>query len=159
MTRIPTPAFAFIRVARALLLVCCCYSNALFAEVLPADDDSENLYLARIQVHTTAELAGILLRAEELFNAEQLDTSEPIVFVLHGGEGRAFLRQSYAGNRDLVDLAAKLSALQVVDIRVCETWMGGQRIDARELQPFVDTVPFGPAEVERLRGERNYIYF
>lgn len=159
MTRISMPEFAFIRIARVLLLMCCCYSSALFAEVMLAAGDSENLYLARIQVHTTAELAGILQRAEALFNAEQLDTSEPIVFVLHGGEGRAFLRQSYASNKDLVDLAAKLSALKVVDIRVCETWMGGQRIDARQLQPFVDTVPYGPAEEKRLRGERNYIYF
>jgi intracellular sulfur oxidation DsrE/DsrF family protein len=159
MTRLSTPEFAFIRAARALLLVCCCYSGALYAEVMLAAGDSENLYLARIQVHTSAELAGILKRADVLFSAEQLDTSEPIVFVLHGGEGRAFLRQSYASNKDLVDLAAKLSALEVVDIRVCETWMGGQRIDASELQPFVDTVPYGPAEIKRLRGEQNYIYF
>ncbi len=155
MTRLSIPE----RAVRALLLVCCCYGGPLFAEVMPAAGDSENLYLARIQVHTSAELAGILKRADELFSTAQLDTSEPIVFVLHGGEGRAFLRQSYASNKALVDLAAKLSALEVVDIRVCETWMGGQRIDASELQPFVDTVPYGPAEVKRLRGEQNYIYF
>jgi len=159
MTRLSSSEHSLIRVARAILLMCCCYGGSLFAEAMLAAGDIENLYLARIQVHTSAELTGILKRADELFSAEQLDTSEPIVFVLHGAEGRAFLRQSYAGNKDLVDLAAKLSALEVVDIRVCETWMGGQRIEASELQPFVDTVPYGPAEVKRLRGEQNYIDF
>ncbi len=151
--------FPFIRLAWLVVLVLCCSGSPVFADVMRAAGEDDNHYLARIEVHTAAELLGILSRADQLFTTRQLDTAEPIVFVLHGAEGRAFLRQSYANNKTLVDLAAKLSALQVVDIRVCETWMGGQHIDSEQLQPFVETVPYGPAEVKRLRSDENYLYF
>ena len=58
-----------------------------------------------------------------------------------------------------MDLAARLSAFKVVDIKVCRTWMGGQRLDESQLPPFVATVPFGPAEEKRLMEEENYVYF
>jgi hypothetical protein len=141
----------------ALLLHCS--GSPVFADVMRAAGEDDKHYVARIEVHTAAELLGILSRADKLFSTRQLNTAEPIVFVLHGAEGQVFLRQSYANHKALVDLAAKLSALQVVDIRVCETWMGGQRIDIEQLQPFVDTVPYGPAEIKRLRGDENYLYF
>jgi hypothetical protein len=142
-----------------LILILNCCSSLAAAEIVPVDEKRAHRYLARIEVHTAAELSGILERTDELFNDQQLDNADPIVFVLHGAEGRVFLRQSYGDNKALVDLAARLSALRVVDIRVCQTWMGGYNIDASQLQPFVDTVPFGPAEVQRLRRDENYSYF
>jgi hypothetical protein len=151
--------FPFIRLAWVGVLLLCCWGSPVLADVMRAAEEDDKRYLAHIEVHTAAELLGILSRADQLFSTQQLDTAEPIVFVLHGAEGRAFLRQSYASNKTLVDLAAKLSALQVVDIRVCETWMGGRHIDVEQLQPFVDTVPYGPAEIKRLRGDENYVYF
>lgn len=129
------------------------------ADLMRADDRTDTRYLARIQVHSAAELEGILRRADELNSTRPLDPAEPVVFVLHGAEGKVFLRERYSQNKDLVDLAARLSALDVVDIRVCETWMGSQRIDAGQLQPFVHTVPYGPAEIERLRRDEEYVYF
>ena len=116
-------------------------------------------YVARIQVHTAAELAGVLQRADQLFQSGRLDSGGAVVFVLHGAEGKVFLRERYDKNKSLVDLAAKLSALGVVDIRVCERWLKGQRLDKSQLLPFVDTVPYGPAEIERLHAEEHYSYF
>jgi hypothetical protein len=124
-----------------------------------AQENSSPRYLAQIELHTAAELTGILQRADQLVDLRQLDTSEPVELVLHGAEGRAFLRQSYGDNKDLVDLARKLSASNVVNIRVCERWMGSEGIDAAQLKPFVDTVTFGPAEVKRLLTLENYRYF
>lgn len=128
------------------------------AELQHADGTVAPRYLADIEVHSAAELESILQRADDLNNAGELDAGEPIVFVLHGKEGKVFLRDRYDDNKDLVDLAARLSALRVVDVRVCERWMGWQRIQVEELQPFITTVPSGPAEIDRLMDE-GYVYF
>ncbi len=125
----------------------------------PLNSGSDPRYLAQVELHSAAELQGILRRAEALFNQQGFKVAEPVVFILHGAEGRVFLRQSYPKNKKLVDLAARLSALQVVDIKVCETWMDGQKIDSTQLLPFVDTVPNGPAEVLKMMKEKGYSYF
>lgn len=137
-------------------LVICSNSGA---ELQAADAIDDKRYLADIQVHTAAELESILLRAEALSSNGELDSEGPVVFVLHGSEGKVFLRERYDENKALVDLAARLSALQVVDVRVCERWMGWRRINVDELQPFIETVPSGPAEIKRLRNDENYVYF
>lgn len=141
---------------------CCLILSLLLVTNLradPASPDADALYLARIQVHTALELDGLLQRADALYQQQQGADIDPVVFVLHGVEGRVFLREGYNANKELVDLAARLSALRVVDIRVCERWMGSQGIAVEELQPFVETVPSGPAEIDRLMRTKNYVYF
>jgi intracellular sulfur oxidation DsrE/DsrF family protein len=69
------------------------------------------------------------------------------------------MRDRYQKNKHLVDLAARLTAFNVVDIRVCETRMGVLGQPVSSLVPFVSTVPFGPAEVDRLVNEEEYLYF
>ena len=59
----------------------------------------------------------------------------------------------------VVDLAARLSAFNVVDIRVCETSARGLGLDLETLFPFVDTVAYGPDEVVRLLEVEKYSYF
>jgi intracellular sulfur oxidation DsrE/DsrF family protein len=132
-------------------------TGAWAQEFLP--EGSEQRYIARIELHSAAELAGILRRADVLFSERGFEPGEPVVFVLHGAEGRVFLRQSYPQNKSLVDLAARLSALGVVDIKVCETWMGGQNIERAQLLPFVGTVANGPEETLELMNEKHYSYF
>lgn len=82
-----------------------------------------------------------------------------IAFVLHGPEVEIFFRENYRRYKPIVDLAARLSALRVVDIKICRTRL--RHLDAREesLFPFVGSVPFGPAEIERLTGEEGFVYF
>lgn len=116
-------------------------------------------YLARIEVHTATELQALLQRAGTLYQQQNLDADGPIVFVLHGSEARTLLRDNYQANKELVDLAARLSAFEVVAIRVCERWMGWQRLEMRELMPFVETVPNGPAEINRLLEREGHVYF
>ena len=82
-----------------------------------------------------------------------------VTFVLHGPVIRDLLRQNYPANRDLVNLAASLSALQVVDIKVCRTWMGSNAVDETDLQPFVEPVNLAASEVRRLRQENKYLDF
>ena len=104
---------------------------------------------------------GVLERADQLFNSGEFNAGDdtPVAFVLHGPEAEVFFSSRYQSNRALVDLAAKLTAFEVVDIKVCKTWIGGEDLDESQLLPFVGTVPFGPEEERRLLEEENYVYF
>lgn len=120
----------------------------------------EGNYLARIGNNSPKELERALVRVEQYFLADQPEGDyQPVVIVLHGPEVRLFMRDRYQKNKHLVDLAARLTAFNVVDIRVCETRMGVLGQPVSSLVPFVSTVPFGPAEVDRLVNEEEYLYF
>ena len=123
--------------------------------------DVQTRYVAEIELHTAEEFYTVLLRAEQLLSdgALPLNAPAPVTFVLHGPEVRILLRQNYLDNKPTVDLAASLSALGVVEVKACETWMGGDGIAVEELQSFVGTVPYGPGEVRRLVQEENYLEF
>ena len=58
-----------------------------------------------------------------------------------------------------MDKATALSALGVIEIKGCRTWMGGDGIDPAELQYFVETVSYGPSEAKRLVQHESYISF
>lgn len=118
-------------------------------------------YLAQIELHTAAELQSALQRADKLFNDGDLRPGKnpPVAFILHGAEAKALQQNKYQQNKALVDLAARLSAFQVVDIKVCETWMKGQKIDTTMLPPFIGTVPYAPDAKKRLLEEQGYVYF
>jgi len=126
--------------------------------ISPSEKTSPKL-LAEIRVHTKEELAGILGRVNQLYNAGGLTQAEdPVIFLLHGEEARTLYKQHYVENRSMVDTAAKLSALGLVDIRVCETWADNQGLDAKFLQPFVDTVHLAPKQEKQLL-KQGYKYF
>lgn len=135
--------------------------SLLLASPALSQNPDDPRYVAEFEVHTAAEFMRLLRRAESLFLSGELAQSAGarVTFVLHGPEVRALLRQNYGSYRELVDLAARLSALGVVDVRACRTWMGGNSVDSTQLQPFVTTVAYGPGEVKRLVAEENYIYF
>ncbi|ARN74429.1 hypothetical protein [Oceanicoccus sagamiensis] len=83
-------------------------------------------YLAEIEVHSSKELYALLSRAEALLDDGRFKAGvdTPVAFVLHGAEARSLLRANYSSNKTLVDLAARLTAFEVVDIKVCKSWMG-----------------------------------
>jgi intracellular sulfur oxidation DsrE/DsrF family protein len=126
-----------------------------------AQAEEEPRYLAEIELHTEEELLRALRRSEQLLDDGILSrhSPSPVRFVLHGPEAEILLLQNYPRYKDTVDLAARLSAFGVVDLKICETWMGGHRVNPEELPPFVGTVPYGPTEVRRLMKEEGYIYF
>lgn len=144
-----------------LLLVFFQFSALLQAQPALVAGEGSPGYLANIETHSSAELNGLLLRAEQLLSSGKFisGSDTPIAFVLHGPEAKSLLAQSYKKNMALQDLAAKLSAFRVVDIKVCKTWMGSEGLDESQLPPFISTVPFGPVEARRLIDKQNYIYF
>ena len=118
-------------------------------------------FVVDIELQTTDEFNAILTRAEQLLvqGVAPQDGGAAVTFVLHGPVIRDLLRPNYLDNKDMVDLAASLSALRVVSIKACRAWMGSNNVDEGELQPFVETVSYGPAEARRLVNEESYIYF
>lgn len=114
---------------------------------------------ALVQLHTADELRSLLSRAEKIANDEaEYNTDEPIALVLHGREIEIFKRSNYRDNKELVDLAARLDAFNVVDLKVCRRWMGENNLTEGDLPPFLEAVPFGGDEVRRLQGV-GYAYF
>ena len=97
------------------------------------------------------DLTALLNRAERLARATNFSPVNPVTFVLHGDEINLFLRDNHQANQVLVDLAARLDAFQVIDVRVCETWMRDNQVSAADLPPFVETVTFGPSFVAGLK--------
>lgn len=149
------------RFSAALVLMLAAGSLWAQAQVLAEPNEKKALQLiAEIEVGTAEELEQKLQRVGELVdnNGWQYGRDAPVAFLLHGEEARALFRQNYSENKTLVDLAAKLAAFEVIDMRVCETWMGGNRLDKDQLQPFVNTVLFAPLEKKQLRSE-GYIDF
>lgn len=134
-----------------------------FPAPLAAADDAKggdsSLYIAQIQAHSIAEIETLMTRAEIVVDKVlQGERVEPVQFVLHGEEVRFFFRRNYTQNKALVDRAARLEAFNVIDIKVCETWMRVNNEGLGELYPFVGTIPLGPAEERRLVSE-GYLYF
>ena len=116
-------------------------------------------FLALVALHTLAELKQLLEQAEKIANGEsQYNTNEPISVVLHGEEIKAFVRRNYRSNKALVDLAARLDAFNIIEVKACKRWMGANGIMENELPPFVEAVPFGAGERERLE-KAGYAYF
>jgi intracellular sulfur oxidation DsrE/DsrF family protein len=70
-----------------------------------------------------------------------------------------FFKQNYTDFKPIVDLAARLSALEVIDIKVCQVSYEREGLDKSTLFPFVTTVPFGPEEISRLLEDQQYEFF
>jgi intracellular sulfur oxidation DsrE/DsrF family protein len=121
----------------------------------------ETRYIADIELQTLDQFQQLLARADELFLSGRASSGgdAAVVFVLHGPVLRSLLRENYPENRSTVDLAARLSAFGVIDLKACRAWMRGAGVAEADLQPFVETVSYGPDEVQRLVRENNYIYF
>lgn len=138
--------------------------SAVVAEAVVRVDTPElppaNGYLARVLLDSPEDVKKALLRAEELYaRGDVSGGEEPLAFVLHGPEVQIFFKGNYQRYKTIVDLAAKLSAFKVVDVRVCETRVSVLGETPEALPPFVETVPYGPAEIDRLVVEKQYVYF
>ncbi len=130
------------------------HSNDQMSPVTP------NGYLARIKFDSPEDVEKALLRAEMLYKEGKVKKGEnPLAFVLHGPEVAIFLKDNYQKYQHIVDLAARLSAFDVVDVKVCRTRLKATRNGIDSLVPFVKAVPYGPAEIERLVEKEKYVYF
>ncbi len=133
---------AYLTALRGLALLAVLFTHVCVAE--------EQKYIAQLHANTPQELADLLDRAERWANNATAYPKYPIAIVLHGPEANVFIKSNYVQYQALVDQAAKLDAFKVVDIKICERWMGFNKINPNQLPAFVETVPFGPVEERRL---------
>ncbi|NIA02786.1 MAG: hypothetical protein GWO88_01040 [Planctomycetia bacterium] len=119
---------------------------------LPKEQNgSETLYVFDVVVHKPEEMEKLLGRIEQLSSTITPNKDDPrLALVLHGPEIAFFTRKNYPQYMDMVDRAAALDKKGIIDVKVCDTMIRVLDIDASELPDFVEHVPYGPAEVERL---------
>jgi len=129
-------------------------------EALPAATESiPTLFQAKIEEHTAEEMFSLLSRAERIAaGQDEYSTEEPIAMVLYGDEIEFFKRQNYRDNKALVDLAARLDAFNIIDVKVCTYWLSQRGIELTDLPPFIDSVSAGDQETRRLE-KAGYAYF
>ena len=116
-------------------------------------------YVFGVTVRTAQQLDAVLDRANSLrslFNPEQ---HSRIAIVLHGDELKLFQKANYSENQSIVDRARQLDQAQIIDIKACQTMMRTLDIQQSELPGFIEQVPLGPAEVERLTKEQSFTRF
>lgn len=122
---------------------------------------SEQRYVVDIELQTADEFYDLLSRAEQLLvEGAALSSDEAKVsFVLHGPVLRNLARADYLSNKKLVDLAASLSAMDVIEVKACRAWMRLNGMDEEQLLPFVETVPYGPGAVKAMLQSEKYTRF
>jgi intracellular sulfur oxidation DsrE/DsrF family protein len=115
-------------------------------------------YLFNVTLHTPEEIAGLLTRAEQL--AQSMHTDNPrtgIALVLHGPEIEMFAKKNYPRFRNTVDQAERLDAAHVIEVKMCLTEMRRLGLQKEDIPAFIELVPYGPDEEERLR-RNGYVY-
>ena len=133
--------------------------TAARSESSVGEDEAPLRAVLDISVHTLEGLRVLLDRAEELAMRPQAQGEEAsVVLVLHGPEVEFFSIRNYAKYKDIVDQAARLDAFDVVDVKICQTMLEMQGIARDDIPSFIEQVPFGPGEVERLR-QQGYVAF
>lgn len=111
-------------------------------------------YLFDVTDHSLSELEALLARAEEITQTHAPDYEDlEIVMIIHGPDIEWFTQQNYAHNKKLIDLAERLDAYDIIDMKVCEKTMTNRGVDRKDIPAFIDSVPYAPQEIEnRLRN-------
>ena len=133
--------------------------TATLHESLQAEGEAPARAVLDISVHTIEGLKVLFDRAEELAMRPQAPGEEAsVVLVLHGPEVKFFSIRNYEKYKEIVDQAARLDAFDVVDVKICQTMIGIEGIDRDDIPSFIEQVPIGPGEVDRLVQE-GYVAF
>ena len=134
-------------------------SAALEAGIKQFQTQIRSGYVFSVTVRTAQQLDVVLERADslrKLFNPEQ---HSRIAIVLHGAELKLFQKANYSVNQSIVDRARLLDQANIIDIKACQTMMRTLDIQQSELPGFIEQVPFGPAEVDRLKKDLGFTRF
>ncbi len=125
--------------------------------IIPRQDNNAARLYAGISLHTPEQLELLFDRVETLLKGPKSEGEAPIIsLVLHGPEVDFFALKNYPRYKKLVDRAARLAAFGAIDMSICQTQMKQRGIGKDEVPAFLRQVPYGPAEVERLR-KQGYI--
>lgn len=124
------------------------------------EERTDARYVVDVTLHTSAEIEALLNRAEKLHESSKtgnINNKAGIALVLHGEEIKLFTKNQYQLNKNIVDKAAKLDANNIIEIKICNTKLKELGLEKKDLPPFIETVPYGPDEIEKLRS-KGYLY-
>lgn len=114
-------------------------------------------YLFDVSDHSISELEALLERADEISKTHPADFEElEIVMIIHGPDIDWFTQQNHEHNKQLIDLAERLDAYDVIDMKVCERTMQSRGVEKDDLPAFIEPVPFAPTEIKQ-RLQDGYI--
>lgn len=117
----------------------------------------DDQYMIDVSKHTQEEFFAFLKRADEIATLKAPDFDQPnIALILHGEDIDWFTKRNYEQNKELVDLAARLDALEVIDLKISEKAMADRGYAEEDIPAFIDRVPFGPDEMQRLQGSGSF---
>lgn len=115
--------------------------------------------LLDISVHTLEELQVLLDRVEQLtHSAGQSTGPDSVALILHGPEVDFFATGNYPQYKNIVDQAARLDALDIIDVKICQTMMNVRGVARDDIPAFIEQVPNGRQEIDRL-VKQGYVYF
>ena len=119
--------------------------------VIKEQQGKASQYVFDVVIHEPEEMEKLLSRIEQLSTSLPQGKEDPsLALVLHGPEIAFFTRMNYSKYMDIVDRAAALDKKGIIDVKVCETMMRTMNFEDAELPDFVEHVPYGPAEIDRL---------
>jgi hypothetical protein len=128
-------------------------------ETPPVINEVPDRTVLDVSVHTIEGLKVLFDRAEELaMTPRPKGEDASVVLVLHGPEVEFFSIKNYDKYKAIVDQAARLDAFDVVDVKICQTMMDVRGIEQNDIPSFIEQVPYGPGEVERLE-QQGYVTF
>ncbi len=129
-------------------------SLLIFCLIMSTPGFTAGLVRSYLEVSPTneADLDSLLTAIEETL-IEDTPTQPPVVVILHGDEAFSFTRENYLEKKELVDRAAMLAAYDLIDVRMCQTWMNENNVTPSDIPPFIETVPYAPEEIKRLQEQ------
>ncbi|GMR20039.1 MAG: hypothetical protein BMS9Abin36_0634 [Gammaproteobacteria bacterium] len=120
--------------------------------------EKDGRYMIDVTLHEPSDIRALLTRAEMLSKTIRVNkNSSGIALVLHGEEIKLFNKKNFKQYRDIVNKAARLDAEHVIEIKICKSKMQEMGIKKKDLPAFIDLVPYGPDEIERLQ-RNGYVY-
>ena len=119
--------------------------------VINENEPSTAKFVYDVVIHDPKDMDILLGRIESLsLNTPPGKDNPGLALVLHGPEIAFFSRKNYRKYMSLVDRAKSLDKKGIIDVKVCDTMIRELNLEESDLPDFVDHVPYGPAEVERL---------
>ncbi len=117
----------------------------------------ETHYLFDVADHGPVQIKTLLERAESLSTeAKYNNESSRIAMVIHGPDIKIFEKKYYQANKEIVDLAARLDAQNIIDFKVCKVSASSRGIKESSFPAFMEIVPFSVDEIKRLE-KQGYI--
>jgi len=110
-------------------------------------------YLFVLNEHSMEEMHSLLLRADEIARTSSGEFDElEIAMVIHGPTVNLFRQDNRIHNSEIIELAEKLNTSNVINFKICETSLSREGVNREEIPKFIESVPFAPDEIERLKG-------